>query len=156
MAKASTNRLTCVSTSSARAAGRDRSSSDAIRRTYLLSRESGGLLLRVPFERKLDESVDQLRHGQPAVLPHLRVHADGGESGNGIDLVDVEAAGRRFEQEVDARHTAALHGEIAFHRQSTEIVGLLGRDAGGQLDLGLVQQVLVFVIVELARLEDFS
>ena len=45
-------------------------------------------------------------------LPHLRVHRDGGEAGDGVHLVHVEGAGIARHEEVDARHarTARARG----------------------------------------------
>ncbi len=54
---------------------------------------------------------------QAARLPQLRIHADRGEPGDGVELVDVEGAGAALEEEVDARHAAALERAIGAHGQ---------------------------------------
>jgi hypothetical protein len=46
-------------------------------------------------------------------VPHLRIHADGRESGDGVDLVDVQRSCRGFEEEIDAGHAGALYGAVA-------------------------------------------
>ena len=50
------------------------------------------LLLGVAFHTKLDETVEQLRIGDTTGLPELRIHADLGEAGHGVDLVQIELA----------------------------------------------------------------
>src|ERR1700680_1689527 len=113
-------RLIWISTSSAQTAGKSRSSRAAAARTiyaYILSREPGSLLLGVATQRQLDQLVDQLRHGETAVFPHLGIHTDRGKTGDGIDLVDVQKPTCRLQQEVDAGHTGALYRTIALHCQ---------------------------------------
>src|ERR1035441_2153116 len=78
------------------------------------------------LERQDDELVDQRAKAYGAVLPHLRIHADRGEAGDGIDLVDIQLAGGGFQQKIDAPHALAFHRAVAFHRQAPQ-----GREATG-------------------------
>src|SRR5713226_1762114 len=80
-----------------------------------LAREPRRLFQSVPLQRELDQPVDQLRKWQPAMFPHFRIHADRREAWNCIDLVDVDAAGRFFQQKVHARHSLALHGPVTLY-----------------------------------------
>ena len=59
------------------------------------------LLVGVALERERDQPIDQRRIGHAARLPHLRVHADGGEAGDGVDL--VHAAARRWSATAGSR-----------------------------------------------------
>src|SRR5580692_8141102 len=43
-----------------------------------------------PFPGELDKAAEERFLRQAGGLPHLRVHRDGRESGEGVDLVDVE------------------------------------------------------------------
>ena len=47
------------------------------------------LLDGVALQRQLDQPVDERGIGQAGGLPHLGKHADGGESGDGVDLVEL-------------------------------------------------------------------
>ena len=58
-------------------------------------------LIGVSFKRKLDEAVDQVRVADSTGLPELWIHADGGESRHGIDLVDQQTIGATLKKEVD-------------------------------------------------------
>src|SRR6266478_3310632 len=49
-------------------------------------------------------AIEQLRVLQAARRPHLRVHADGGETGNRVQLVEVQDLAVAREQKVDTRH----------------------------------------------------
>src|SRR5262245_56177138 len=46
----------------------------------------------VALEPERDEAREEIRVGEPARLPELRVHADRGEAGDGVDLVQQHAA----------------------------------------------------------------
>src|SRR5579863_2781507 len=67
---------------------------------YFLLRISQALLGGVPLQGQFNQPVDELGHRQTGIFPHLRVHAYGGESGDGIDLVNVELIGGSFEQKI--------------------------------------------------------
>src|ERR1700712_2750192 len=58
------------------------------------------LVLRVAIDRERDQSIEQLRVRQPARFPHLRVHADRGEPGDGVHLVQIQHLAVAGEQEV--------------------------------------------------------
>src|SRR5665213_4587437 len=60
------------------------------------------LLFGMTFKRKRNQPVDQRREGESAGGPHLRVHADRREAGNGVHFVHVEDAAVAGEQKVDA------------------------------------------------------
>jgi len=46
------------------------------------------------LDRELDQPVEQIRIRQAARFPELRIHADGGESGDRVQFVEVDAAVR--------------------------------------------------------------
>src|SRR5436190_5387178 len=68
----------------------------------------------VPLEGELHETIDQLRIRNARDLPELRIHRDGGELGDRVDLVQEQlsaAAAFRLaaaEEEVHARHAGAV------------------------------------------------
>ena len=69
-------------------------------------------------------------YGSAAGRPHLRVHADRREAGDGVQLVDVQH--RRLsprQQEVDARHAGAVDRLERRDRQPPDLVGLRRRSA---------------------------
>ena len=69
------------------------------------------LALGVAFQCQLDEAVDEFAVADAAGLPQFGVHADGGEAGKGVDLVEVEALGAALESAVDAGiDQAEAHG----------------------------------------------
>src|SRR5688500_13489665 len=76
------------------------------------------LLGGMALERQLDETVDQRRVAHPAGLPQLRIHADGGEAGQRVHFVQVEAAVVAAEQEVDAGEAGPVDGEERGLRQA--------------------------------------
>src|SRR6185312_15729068 len=88
--------------------------------------EAGGFLLLVALHGQFDQPVNELSVGDAGVFPHLRIHADGSEAGDGVDLVDVEFAGRFFAEEIDAAHSFAAYGAEAFDREAAHL-GNLGR-----------------------------
>src|ERR1700739_2655079 len=49
------------------------------------------VLVGAAFQRQRNQPVDQLRIRHTTGGPQPRIHADGGESGQGVDLVDVNA-----------------------------------------------------------------
>ena len=58
--------------------------------------------------------------GDALMLHQLRVHTDGGEAGEGVDLVDEDAAGVLLHKEVAAGQTLAAqrrvgHGGVGLH-----------------------------------------
>src|SRR6266516_4426551 len=55
------------------------------------------------LETEFDELLDQSRVLDVRRFPQLRIHGDVREARNGIDLVDEEAVGAAFQEEVDAR-----------------------------------------------------
>src|ERR1017187_3041429 len=93
-------------------AGPDTPKNFVIRR---LPREPGRPLLLVTLQRQGDQPVKQRGKAHAAMLPHLRIHADRGEAGDGIDLVDIQLSGGGFEQKIDPAHAFALHRAVAFH-----------------------------------------
>src|SRR5256885_5390803 len=78
------------------------------------------LLLGVAFDRKRDEAIEQLRIGDAACGPHLRVHADRGEAGDGVQLVEVQRSGAVVgKKKVDARHARAVERFECRHREQS-------------------------------------
>lgn len=59
------------------------------------------------FQRQFDQSVDQILIWYSRSLPKLRVHADLGKSGHGVDLVKdqltlvIPSAGTFLQEEID-------------------------------------------------------
>jgi hypothetical protein len=110
----------------------------------------------VAGEGELDELFDEGVERHAAMLPHFRVHADGGKAGDGVDLVEVETAGGGLHEKVDAAHAFAVAGAIGGDGEALEFGGGDGVECGGEFGFGRVEQVLVFVVVELAGGEDFA
>ena len=102
----------------------------------------------MPLEGEFDQSVQQLRIGQAVVLPHLGIHADGRKAGNCVYLVDEDSSRGALDQEVDARHAFAAERLEACDRQTADLLDAFGRYRRRDPELGLVEQVLVFVVVE--------
>lgn len=50
----------------------------------LVSRGFQFLLLLVPIDRKFDQFINEFGIRKSACLPHFRIHADRGESGDGV------------------------------------------------------------------------
>src|SRR5579863_3872711 len=75
--------------------------------------------LAMVLERQLDQPVDQLRQSHSTRFPHLRVHADRGEPGNRVDLVDENLTQVRPREKIHPRHPAQSqrledrHGKLA-------------------------------------------
>jgi hypothetical protein len=64
-----------------------------------------------PCQAMRNRPIDDFGTADAAYRHRLRVHADVGETGNGIDLVDNELQ-VRCQKEIDARHaTAALRDD---------------------------------------------
>src|SRR5215471_18242943 len=53
--------------------------------------ELGLLLFLVALDGELDKAVDELFVGEAGGFPEFWVHADGGEAGQRVDLVEVDA-----------------------------------------------------------------
>src|SRR6187401_2136301 len=60
------------------------------------------LLVGVTLDGERDEAIDQRGIRETACGPHLRVHADRREAGNGVYHVEVERAAVAREEEIDA------------------------------------------------------
>src|SRR5437660_8876210 len=50
------------------------------------------LLVFVTLDPELDQTVNQFAIRQSSRCPQFRIHADRGEAGHGVDLVDVDLA----------------------------------------------------------------
>src|SRR5699024_11849711 len=94
-----------------------------------------------PFHRQGDQAVDELGQGGAFVLHQLGVHADGGEAGHGVDLVDEDPAGAPLYEEVAAGQPLAAQGGVSPGGQLLDLVQLFFGQAGG--DDGLADAVLV-------------
>src|SRR5688572_11672331 len=66
------------------------------------------LLLGMALERQRNQAIEQGRIGKAAGFPHLRIHRDSGEAGNGVHLVDEEPSAAAVEEEVHAGHAGQL------------------------------------------------
>ena len=104
----------------------------------------------MPCERELNQAVEQSRVGQAAGLPQLGIHADGGEAGDGIDLVDENFSTGAIQQKIHPRHSFALAGAEGSYRQLLQAAHLGRRKFGRHAEAGGVFQVLGGVVVEVA------
>ena len=80
-----------------------------------------------------DEAVDQLGIADPERLHDFRIHADVGEAGQGVHLVDHKAA-ILAQKEVDARQTLAAERSKSLDRQLANLVADVRRKISGDLD----------------------
>src|SRR5436190_2155222 len=119
--------------------------------TSILARELRGLFLSMALKREFYETIDQLGICQAALLPHLGIPADGRKAGNGVDFVDVELPGGALQQKIDARHSLALDGTVTVDGETPQFRRLILRQIRRQLEFCLIEKVLIFVVVELAR-----
>src|SRR5512134_1089408 len=71
-------------------------------------------LLEVPLQGEVDETLHELRIGQPGGLPHACVAARRGEARDRVDLVHQDAAA--LQEEVHPRHAGAVDGAERRHR----------------------------------------
>src|ERR687886_1020287 len=60
------------------------------------------------LEAQLGDAADQLGVRHPAGFPEFGEHADAGEPGHGVDLVQVHPPGAPLEEKVDPRQTAGF------------------------------------------------
>src|SRR5688500_678886 len=86
------------------------------------------LLLAMALDGELEKSIDQIGIGEAARFPHLRIHADGGEAGQRVHLVDEQLAGRARHQEVDAREPGAVDGAEGLDGHAPDVGRLLVRE----------------------------
>ena len=71
-------------------------------------------MTRVLFQRAGDQTVTERTEGDAAGREELGVHADAGEAGNGVDLVENHGIVRDAQEEVHARKAAPVErGEDA-------------------------------------------
>src|SRR5262249_30177916 len=108
------------------------------------------------FESKLDQFVDQLAKWDAARFPHLWIHADRREAGNGVHLVEIELGALLLEQEVDARHSGDLHRPKRGYRIFLNRLDLSGLELRGNKQLRAVFEVLCSVVVKLAVGDDLA
>src|SRR3972149_10924613 len=112
-------------------------------------------LLLVSLQRQLDEAGDELRVGEPGLLPQLGVHAHGGEAGDRVHFVQDEVSLRR-QEEVHAGQPGAVDGFVGSEGQGTGLIGRLRRDVGGDVQARAGVVVLGVVVVELALERDLA
>src|SRR3954447_26855867 len=67
------------------------------------------LLILVTLAAEIDEAADQIRVGPTSRGPEFRVHADGGESGHGIDLVEIDLPVLGIHEEVHASEPRTIN-----------------------------------------------
>src|ERR1051325_9776464 len=82
------------------------------------------LFLGVTFERQTDQAVEKRWKRQTAGGPHLGIHPDGRETGNGVDLVEIDGAGLAGHQKVDASHTRAVDRPEGGDRELSDLLAL--------------------------------
>jgi hypothetical protein len=104
-----------------------------------------GLTLQGEF----DQPIDEFRQGDSTCFPKHRVHADRGEPGQGIDLVQVHAIASTFDEEIDARHSGKIERLERGNRQFLKVSKQLLVEPGGNDQLGSIVDVLGVEIVEL-------
>src|SRR5580700_4673496 len=80
----------------------------AARSRRQLDRVLRALLLAMFSHRELDQAIDQFSVRNSRSFPQFRIHADGSEAGDGVDLVEVDAPAGLFQKEIDARHAPAF------------------------------------------------
>src|ERR1700688_4381662 len=94
------------------------------------------------------QAVGELGQGDSGELPEAGIHRDGGEAGQGVELVDEEAA-VAFAEEVDSRHASPSEGGEGGDGEGADALGGGRRQVGGREEAGGVLEVLVGVVVEL-------
>src|SRR3990172_12184471 len=92
-------------------------------------------LLLVALQRQLDEAGDQVAVGEARVLPELGVHAHRREAGDGVQLVEEDAAVRR-QEEVDARQAGAVDRLVRLQRPPPDALPGCSRDIGRDAQVG--------------------
>src|SRR5215469_2607881 len=70
--------------------------------------------LVVHFESQIDQFADQFAEGNSARFPQFWIHADRGEAGDGVRLVQIQLTPFFFEKEVDTSHTGELQRAKGF------------------------------------------
>src|SRR6185369_10706950 len=106
------------------------------------------LLIRVTLEAEIDETADQFRVGQTSRGPEFGVHADGGESGHGIDLVQINFAVLGVHEEVHASEARTINRFEGSDGQLANLPGLRFAELGGNEQLGAFVEVLGVVVVK--------
>src|SRR5262245_17240126 len=110
--------------------------------------------LAVAFQREVDEAVDERDVVEARGLPHPRVSARRREAGDRVDLVDEEPL--TLEEEVDARHAAAVDRPEGRDPQLLHPTGVHGPDGRGHHDFRLAVGVLRGVVVPLRGVADLG
>ena len=64
-------------------------------------------LLGMAFKAELNQAIDEFRVRYARSRPQFRIHADGGEARQRVDLVDVHLPVARVHEEVDARQAGS-------------------------------------------------
>src|ERR1051326_751879 len=101
------------------------------------------------LQGELDQPVDQSPVAQAACLPHARIHADGGEPRDGINLIHQESAGLLLKKKIDAPHASALYGLESCDGELLYAPSL-GRSKPGRNDqLRGVLQIFGGIVVEI-------
>ena len=106
------------------------------------------------FDGEVQEPVQEFRERHAAGFPQLRVHADLGEAGDGVDLVDQQVGlflrrGGRAKKKVDARHPFHLQHFAHPARQVARPLLFGGGQRRGDQQLGAIGiEVLGGVAVE--------
>src|SRR5690348_15399192 len=85
-----------------------------------------------PLHGEFYQAADELGIADAAGLPELRVHADLGEAGDGVDLVDVELA-RGCEEEIHPAHALAVEGLEGLYGKLLHALQGRGIELGGDL-----------------------
>ena len=101
------------------------------------------------FERQFNQTIDEPGIGESGGFPELRVHADGRETGNGVEFVDENFSGAAFEEEIAACHAGSIDRAKRANRVVLKNADLLSREWGGNHQPRAFFQVLSRVIVEL-------
>ena len=88
-------------------------------------------------------------------MPQLGVHADRGESGDGIDLIDIDVFRRPFQEEVDSGHSLAFEHLKGPQSQLLDPFHLIRPERCGNEQFSAVVQILGPVVVEARPGDDF-
>ena len=112
-----------------------KSKSELIKRNKTKNRQLGELSIYLLslLQHRAEESVEELGIADALVYHHLRVHGDGGESGEGVDLVEYETLVGGAE-EVHAGESAAVKCFEDCFGILSYLVLLLGGETGGEIE----------------------
>ena len=108
------------------------------------------------FKRKFNQLIDQFAEGYAAGFPEFRIHADGSETGNGVDFVQKELAAFFLQEEIHASHSGEFQRPKRVDSESLDFLRLRGLQISGNHQLRAFLEILRGVVVEFAVRHDFA